>query len=71
MRKKSRFALKPVAPGQVWEVADSHLQIAEVGKTLVHYKRYKGKARGVPSSLAAKRDLEEYLKQNKGVLVQE
>jgi hypothetical protein len=71
MPKKKQTALKPIQTGQIWEVGDVCLSIGQVGKTLVHYKRYKGKARGVPSSLAAKTELEKYLKENKAVLTQE
>lgn len=67
MTKKNRSALT-VQAGQIWEVGGSSLEINQVGKTLVHYKRYKGKARGVPTSLAAISELEKYLKQNKAVL---
>jgi hypothetical protein len=52
-------------------VADGRLQIAHVGKTLVHYRRYKTAAKGVPTSLAAIRDLEKYLRQNRATLVVE
>ena len=69
--KKSRLSLKPFAAGQVWEVADSRLQIAHVGKTLVHYRRYKAASRGVPTSLTAIRELEKYLRDKKAILVQE
>jgi hypothetical protein len=69
--KKSRFSVKSFEAGQVWQVADSRLQIAAVGKTLVHYKRFKTAIRGVPTSLASKGDLERYLKVNKAILVQE
>jgi hypothetical protein len=71
MRKKTQAVIQPFRRGQIWEVADTNLLIAEVGKILVHYKRYKTTAKGVPTSLSAKEDLEKYLKQNKAILVQE
>ena len=71
MTKKKRFELKPFAAGQVWDVADASLKIGTVGKTLVHYKRYKGKSRGVPTSFSNKKDLEKFLTVNKAILVQE
>lgn len=71
MTKKKRFEMKPFQPGQIWEVADVCVRIDLVGKTLVHYKRYKGKARAVPTSFATKAELENYLKKNKAILVQE
>jgi hypothetical protein len=69
--KKSRYSLKPFEPGQIWEVADTRLQISQVGKRLVHYKRYKVAARGVPTSLAAIPELEKFLRQHRAILVQE
>lgn len=50
---------------------DSNLQIQLVGKRLVHYKHYKGETKRVSISLSGKEELEKYLRQNKGILVQE
>jgi hypothetical protein len=72
--KKIQFPLDPLQPfqvGHVWKFADSFLRIGDVGKTLVHYKRYKGNGKGVPNSLTSKRELETYLTENKAVLVEE
>ena len=69
--KKSRLTLQPFLTGQIWELKDSNLQIALVGKTLVHYKHYKGKTKRAPISLAGKKVLEKYLQKNKAILVQE
>ena len=63
--------VRPIEPGQVWEVGGSRLQVAHVGKTLVHYRRYKTAARGVPTSLTAIAELQKYLRENKATLVQE
>lgn len=71
MPKKKRKPLKPFQPGQVWEVADTNLRIGVVGKTLIHYKRYKGKTQGVPTSIANKIELERFLQENNAILVQE
>jgi hypothetical protein len=71
MAKKRKTELKPFQAGQVWEVADTSLRIGLVGKTLIHYKRYKGKTQGVPTSISSKTDLEKFLKDNKAILVQE
>ena len=49
---------------------DANLHIGIVGKTLVHYKHFKGDLKRAPNSLAAKSVLEKYLKKNKAVLVQ-
>jgi hypothetical protein len=71
MARKKLNRLEPLRAGQIWEVEDTNLQIGLVGKTLIHYKRYKGKTRGVPSSIASRTDLERFLKAHKAVLVQE
>jgi hypothetical protein len=57
--------------GQIWKMAESNLQIGLVGKTLVHYKHYKGELKRVPVSLTGKDALAKYLKTNKAKLVQQ
>ena len=57
--------------GQIWRMAESNLQIGLVGKTLVHYKHYKGELKRVPVSLTGKDALAKYLKTNKAVLVKQ
>ena len=69
--KRIHFPQDPLQPfqnGNVWQVADATVQINMVGKTLVHYKHYRGKSRGVPTSLASKPELEKYLTVNKAIL---
>jgi len=68
--QKRRISLKPLESGQVWELSGSNLQIGLIGKTLVHYKLYKGKTGRAPVSLARKKVLEKYLQDNKAVLVE-
>ena len=71
MKRKTRIPLKPLESGQIWELQDSNLHIGMIGKTLVHYKHYKGKTKRAPISLTGKKTLERYLQQNKAILVQE
>jgi hypothetical protein len=71
MIRKRRSVSRPFEKGQVWEVADSSVLIAEVGKTLVHYKRFKNMTKGMPTLLTSKRDLEKYLNENQAILVQQ
>jgi hypothetical protein len=71
MKRKSRAPLPPFENGQVFELAESNLQISLVGKTLVHYKHFKGKTKRAPVSLASKGVLEKYLIENNAILVQE
>jgi hypothetical protein len=68
---KRLIAPKAFQSGQVWELADSSVQIGLVGKTLVHYKHYKIKQPRVPTSLISKVKLEKFLNENRAVLVQE
>ncbi len=76
-KSAKKIATKPKAPntpvetGQVWKMEDSRLEISLVGKTLVHYKHFKGLTKRAPISLSAKDALEKYLKTNKAILVQE
>ena len=70
MKQKSRIALADFQTGQVWRMENSNLLISQIGKTLVHYKHYKGVAQRAPISLAAKGELEKFLIKHEAVLVQ-
>lgn len=52
-------------------MVDSNLEIGVVGKTLVHYKHYKGQLKRVPVSLASKRELGKFLREQKAVLARQ
>ena len=69
MKQKSRIPLQPFESGQIWQLEDSNLQIGLVGKTLVHYKHYRGNTKRAPISLAGKTVLEKYLREKKAILV--
>lgn len=69
--RQSRVLLTPLQTGQVWQLADSHLRIGLVGRTLVHYKHYKGLAKASPVFLSSKGALEKFLEEHKAVLLQE
>ena len=69
MKRKSGYSPKPLENGQIWRTEDLDIQIALVGKRLVHYKLYKGTAKRAPVSLLGKEALERYLRVNKGVLI--
>jgi hypothetical protein len=68
-RRKGRAALQPFQTGQVWQMEDSHLQIGLIGKTLVHYKHYKGQMKRSPVSLLNKDSLQKFLQDNRAKLV--
>lgn len=70
MNRKNQSRFQPFQSGQIWRMGDSNLQIDLVGKTLVHYKHYKGQTKRAPVSLAGKDVLEKFLKKNKAVLIQ-
>ncbi len=48
---------------------NSNVHIGLIGKTLVHYKHYKGDVQRAPVSLAGKLVLEKYLIEKEAVLV--
>lgn len=50
-------------------MGDSNLEIGLVGKTLVHYKHYKGETKRAPVSLSGQAALKAFLKKSKAVLV--
>jgi hypothetical protein len=50
------------------EDADLHVEL--IGKLLVHYKLFRGKAKRAPVSLAGIDVVEQYLRKNKAVLVE-
>lgn len=59
-----------LASGQIWALRDSKLHIGLVGKTLVHYKHYKGQMKRAPVSLESICDLQQYLRRHRAVLHQ-
>ncbi len=73
MRKptqKKPNAVQPFQTGQIWQMEDSHVRIAEVGKTLVHYKLLKGEIKRGPIRLLGKPALQEFLRARNAILVQ-
>jgi len=73
-RAAAQTERKPLAPfqkGQVWRIGDLNLAVTSVGKTLVHYKRYKTQQKGIQTTLTSKPDLERYLVSSNAVLVSE
>ena len=72
MKSKNAAPAAPTTPtifqaGQIWKIGDVNLTVTEVGKHLVHYKRYKIQGRGVRTTLCSKPELESYLLKNNAV----
>ncbi len=68
MNKRNLSA--PLAEKQLWRIGDRYVQIAELGKMLVHYKMMKQPGRkGVWTQSTTKSKLVEYLKFHSAVLV--
>jgi len=67
-RKTDSPATLTLETGQVWEMADSNLRIGLIGKTLIHYKHYRGNCPRASVSLTGKAALQEYLVKHKAVL---
>jgi hypothetical protein len=70
-KRKNRILLKPLTNGQVWHMAESDLHIKDVGRLLVQYKLFRGNAKKTVTTMSAMRVVENYLTDNKAVLVQE
>lgn len=70
MQKRSSSSVT-LQMGQVWQVGDARLEIGAVGRTLVHYRHYRGTAMRPPTQLSAQATLEAFLKKNRAVLLQE
>jgi hypothetical protein len=64
-----RIRLQQLEAGQVWRTPEMKLQVAMVGKLLVHYKLAKPDAVRIPNSCSGIATVEKYLKKNKAVLV--
>jgi hypothetical protein len=69
--RKNRVVLQPFESGQIWQMEGSQLEIGLIGKTLVHYKHYKGEMKRSPVSLLNKDALERFLQDKQAVLVQQ
>lgn len=67
-QKSDSPATLTLETGQVWEMADSNLRIGLIGKTLVHYKHYRGSCPRASVSLTGKAALQEFLVKHKAVL---
>ena len=65
----ARRAVALFEKGQIWKIGDLNLAVTTVGKTLVHYKRYKLQSKGIQSTLTSKPELLKYLLSSKAVLV--
>lgn len=63
--------LGPFLKGQIYRIGDVNLAVTMVGKTLVHYRKYKTQPRGAQITLTSKLDLQKYLVSNKAILVSE
>jgi hypothetical protein len=68
IKSARRVPQQPLAAGQLWRMAEANLQVAMVGKLLVHYKLGKPNAVRVPNSCNCIKTIEKYLKAHKAVL---
>jgi len=67
----ARKTFAPFQKGQVWRIGDLNLAVTSVGKTLVHYKRYRTQPKGIPITLTSKPNLQKYLVSSKALLISE
>jgi hypothetical protein len=68
--RRRRAPLPPFENGQVWQMGESRVQIDLVGKTLVHFKHFKGDMKRTGISLSSKDALERFLQENKATLLE-
>ena len=66
--KSKKFAMIPLAKGQLWKMEDKHIEIMEVGKTLTHYRLFQNQKR-VPISLGGIVAVQAYLRTNGAKLI--
>lgn len=67
--KSTRRSPQPaLAAGQLWRMTEANLQVAMVGKLLVHYKLGKPDAVRIPNSINCIKTVEKFLKAKKAVL---
>jgi hypothetical protein len=66
--KAKKFAMVPLAKGQLWKMEDKQIEIMEVGKTLTHYRLFQSQKR-VPISLGGIATVQAYLRANGARLV--
>ena len=69
-KRKNLVRPKPLVSGQVWRMAESDLHVEDVGKLLVRYKLIRGAAKRTPTSMSPMKAVENFLMENKAVLVQ-
>ena len=56
--------------GQLWQVGDFHIEIVQIGKTLIHYRHLRSlNQKGIPVKLEQRTAVEKYLRNKKAKLV--
>lgn len=68
-KRNSRIRVKHLAIGQVWQTRRAELHVKDLGKLLVHYKLFSGKAKKPATVVSAISAVEDYLSQNKATLI--
>jgi hypothetical protein len=61
-----------LARGQVWKTEEAYLQILDVGKTLVHYRKaVRPDTKGTPVKINSREEIIVFLRKNRAVLITE
>jgi hypothetical protein len=55
--------------GQIYKLSESHIEIVEIGKRLVHFKRFKMISKGSPIIIRPLVDVQDILKNNGATLM--
>ena len=53
-KSRARAPLPAIQTGQIWQMQDANLRIDLIGKTLVHYKLFRGGVQRAPVSLTGR-----------------
>jgi hypothetical protein len=55
-------------PGQIWQLVDSNVHITMMGKTLVHFKHFRGSAKRANNQVISIREMKIFLTKSNAVL---
>ena len=70
MNTKGKKSTPALAKGQLWRTPECHIQIMDLGKTLVHYKMLRDVRQMRRTQMSRIDSMEGYLKTNRAQLVE-
>jgi len=70
MKTNGKKSIPALAKGQLWRTEQAHIQIVDLGKTLVHYKMLRDVRQMRRTQMSRIDTMEGYLKTNQAQLVE-